>query len=123
MASLNSVTLLGNLCKDPEQKVIPSGAAVCNLRLALNRKWKSASGEMKEEVTYITVVAWGKQAEACGEYLKKGSQVLVTGRISSREWEHEGQRRSQIEVTAENVQFLSKAERSENPQASEEIPF
>jgi single-strand DNA-binding protein len=108
MASLNRVLLVGNLTKDPELKFIPSGTAVANLRMATNRKWKAASGETKEEVTFVGVVVWGKQAEACGEYLKKGSPVLVEGRLQSRSWETDAhEKRSILEVVAERVQFLS----------------
>jgi single-strand DNA-binding protein len=107
MASMNKVFLVGNLTKDPELKFIPSGTAVANLRLATNRKWKAATGEWKEEVTYVSVVVWGKSAEACGENLKKGSPVLVEGRLQSRSWETEAhEKRSVLEVVAERVQFL-----------------
>jgi single-strand DNA-binding protein len=107
-ASMNRVILVGNLTKDPELKFIPSGTAVCNLRMATNRKWKDASGEAKEEVTFVGVVVWGKQAEACGEYLKKGSPVLIEGRLQSRSWETDAhEKRSILEVVAERVQFLS----------------
>jgi single-strand DNA-binding protein len=108
VASLNRVILVGNLTKDPELKFIPSGQAVCNMRMAMNRKWKSQSGEWKDESTFVGVVVWGKSGEACGEYLKKGSPVLVEGRLQSRSWETEdGQKRSILEVVAERVQFLS----------------
>jgi len=107
-ASLNRVVLVGNLTKDPELKFIPSGQAVCNLRMAMNRKWKATNGEWKEESTFVGVVVWGKSGEACGEYLKKGSPVLVEGRLQSRSWETEdGQKRSILEVVSERVQFLS----------------
>jgi single-strand DNA-binding protein len=107
MASLNRVIIVGNLTKDPELKFIPSGQAVCNLRMAMNRKWKAANGEWKDEVTYVGVVVWGKSAEACGEYLKKGSPALVEGRMQSRSWETDkGEKRSILEVVAERVQFL-----------------
>jgi len=107
-ASLNRVVLVGNLTKDPELKFIPSGQAVCNLRMAMNRKWKAANGEWKDESTFVGVVVWGKSGEACGEYLKKGSPVLVEGRLQSRSWETEdGQKRSILEVVSERVQFLS----------------
>jgi single stranded DNA-binding protein len=86
MASLNRVYLVGNLTKDPELKFIPSGTAVANLRMATNRRWKAANGEAKEEVTFVGVVVWGKQAEACGEYLKKGSPMPTRSAPSSRWW-------------------------------------
>ena len=107
MASLNKVLLVGNLTKDPELRFVPSGQAVANLRLAVNRRYKAGNGEWKDEVTYVSVEVWGKSAEACGEYLKKGSPVLVEGRLKLKEWTaQDGQKRSQIEVVSERVQFL-----------------
>lgn len=107
MASLNKVILVGNLTKDPELRFIPSGQAVANLRMATNRKWKAANGEWKEDVCFVSVVVWGKSAEACGENLTKGSPVLVEGRLQSRNWETEdGQKRSVLEVVSERIQFL-----------------
>jgi single-strand DNA-binding protein len=104
---LNKVFLLGNLTKDPELKFVPAGTAVANLRMATNRKYKVASGEWKDDVTYVSVEVWGKSAEACGEYLKKGSSLLVEGRLKLKEWTaQDGQKRSMIEVVAERVQFL-----------------
>ncbi len=108
MASLNKVLLVGNLTKDPELRFVPSGQAVANLRLATNRKYKAGNGEWKEEVTYVGVEVWGKSAEACGEYLKKGSPLLVEGRLKLKEWTtQDQQKRSMLEVVAERVQFLS----------------
>jgi len=100
---------MGNLTRDPELRYIPSGSAVANLRLAINRTYKSQTGEMKEEVTFVNVVVWGKQAENCSEYLSKGSPVFVEGRLQSRQWEtDDGQKRSVLEVVADRVQFLGK---------------
>lgn len=113
MASLNKVLLVGNLTKDPELRFVPSGQAVANLRMATNRKYKAGSGEWKEEVTYVSVEVWGKSAEACGEYLKKGSPLLVEGRLKLKEWTaQDGQKRSLLEVVSERVQFLSAGPRS-----------
>jgi single-strand DNA-binding protein len=107
-ASLNKVILVGNLTKDPETKFLPSGQAVSNLRLACNRKFKAANGEWKDEVTYVSIEVWGKQAENCQEYLRKGSPVLIEGRLKLKEWTtQDGQKRSMLEVVAERVQFLS----------------
>jgi single-strand DNA-binding protein len=107
MANYNRALLMGNLTRDPELRYIPSGAAVVTLRLAINRNYKSQSGEQKEEVTYVNVVVWGKQAENCAEYLSKGRPVFVEGRLQSRQWETEdGQKRSILEVVADRVQFL-----------------
>jgi single-strand DNA-binding protein len=107
MASFNKVLLIGNLTKDPELRYTPQGTAVVNLRMAVNRKFKDRNQELKEEVCFITAVAWDKQAETCNQYLHKGSQLLVEGRLQSRSWEDTaGQKRSVIEVRAERVQFL-----------------
>lgn len=107
MASFNRVYLMGNLTKDPELRYTPQGTAVANLRLAVNRKFKSKTGELKEEVCFITAVVWNKQAETCNQYLHKGSPLFVEGRLQSRSWEdNTGAKRSVIEVRAERVQFL-----------------
>ena len=107
MASLNKVLLIGNLTKDPELRYTPQGTAVTNLRLAVNRKYKDRNQELKEEVCFITVVAWDKQAEVCNQYLQKGRPVFIEGRLQSRSWEdNAGQKRNVIEVRAERVQFL-----------------
>ena len=107
MASYNKVLLMGNLTKDPELRYTPQGTAVVNLRLAVNRKYKSKEMELKEEVCFITAVVWNKQAETCNQYLHKGSSVFVEGRLQSRTWEdNTGGKRSVIEVRAERVQFM-----------------
>lgn len=107
MASLNKVLLIGNLTKDPELRYTPNGTAVTNLRIAVNRKFKDRSGELKEDTCFITVTAWDKQAEICNQYLQKGRAVFVEGILQSRSWETgEGQKRSTIDVRAERIQFL-----------------
>ena len=107
MASLNRVFLIGNLTKDPELRYTPQGTAVANLRLAVNRRWKDKSGEQKEEVCFLTVVAWDKQAEVCNQYLRKGSPLFVEGRLQSRSWQdNSGAKRNVVEIRAERVQFL-----------------
>jgi single-strand DNA-binding protein len=109
MASFNRALLMGNLTRDPELRYLPNGSAVANMSMAMNRTYKSQTGEMKDEVTYVRVVVWGKQAEACAEYLSKGSPVFVEGRLQSRLWETEDkQKRSVLEVVAERVQFLGR---------------
>lgn len=106
-ASLNKVMLIGNLTRDPELRYIPSGQGVTSFTIAVNRVYNSQSGEKKEEVSFIRVVVWGRRAEVCNEYLKKGSPVFVEGRLQSRNWEaQDGSKRSTIEVIAQNVQFL-----------------
>ncbi len=108
MASLNKVFLLGNLTKDPELRYTPNGTAVANLRIAVNRRFKDRSGELKEDTCFVTITAWDKQAEICNQYLQKGRPILVEGILQSRSWETpEGQKRSTIDVRAERIQFLS----------------
>jgi single-strand DNA-binding protein len=109
MASLNKVFLIGNLTRPPELRYTPSGTAVADLRLAVNRNYTTQGGEKREEVSFLTVVVWGKQAETCGEYLDKGSPILVEGRLQTRDWEtKDGQKRSVVEVVAERVQFMGR---------------
>ena len=107
MASLNRVLLIGNLTKDPELRYTPSGAAVANLRLAVNSSFKDQSGQRKEETCFVTIVVWSRQAELCNQYLKKGRLIFVEGRLLYRSWEAEGKTRSTMEVRADRVQFLS----------------
>jgi single-strand DNA-binding protein len=110
MASLNKVFLIGNLTRPPELRYTPSGTAVADLRLAVNRVYSTQGGERREEVCFLTVVVWGKQAETCGEYLDKGSPILVEGRLQTRDWEtKDGQKRNVVEVVAERVQFMGRA--------------
>jgi single-strand DNA-binding protein len=108
MASLNKVLLIGNLTRDPEVRYTPKGTAVADLGLAVSRNFKTETGEIKEEVCFLTVVAWGRQAETSGEYLKKGSPVFVEGRLQYDTWEKNGEKRSTIKVHAERIQFLSR---------------
>lgn len=104
----NKVILIGNLTRDPELRYTPQGTSVCNFGIAVNRKFKQGE-DVKEEVTFINIVVFGKQADTCGQYLNKGSAVLIEGRLQERRWETEdGQKRSRHEVVAQNVRFLSK---------------
>lgn len=114
MASLNKVFLLGNLTRDPDQRYTPSGLAVTRLGLAVNTRIKQGE-EWKEDVCFVDVVVFGKQAESCNEYLSKGRMILVEGRLQWRSWESEdGQKRSKHEVIAERIQFMpGRRERSE----------
>lgn len=107
MASLNKALLIGNLTRDPELRYIPSGSAVTSFTLAMNRVYKLQSGEKKEDTSFVRVVVWGRMAEICNEYLKKGRPVFVEGRLQSRSWDGpDGQKRSALEVIATSVQFL-----------------
>lgn len=129
MASLNKVFLIGNLTRDPELRYTPSGLAVVNLRLAVNRRYKDRNGEQKEEVCFVTVTAWDKQAEVCNQYLQKGKPVFIEGRLQSRSWETaDGQKRNVLDIRAERIQFLGSAKSAgvvsaePNAEISEEKP-
>ena len=104
--SFNQVILMGNLTRDPELRQIPSGQSVCSFSLALNRSYKGSDGEWQEATDYIDVVAWGPLGERVAQYLTKGRPCLVNGRLQSRSWEQEGQKRSKVEVVAQDVTFL-----------------
>jgi len=105
----NKVILIGNLTRDPEIRYTPQGTPVTNFSLALNRKYKVGE-ELREEVSYFDIVVFGKQAETSSQYLSKGSSVLIDGRLQQRRWEDKdtGQKRSKVEVVAENVRFMPK---------------
>jgi single-strand DNA-binding protein len=102
----NKVVLMGNLTRDPELRSIPSGQNVASFSLAVNRTWKNASGEQQEAVDYIDCNIWGKPAEIITQYMKKGSAILVSGRLQQRTWEQEGQKRSKVEVVVEDFNFV-----------------
>ena len=121
MASFNKVTILGNLGRDPEVRTTPAGNTVANFSVATTDKW--GQGEERQERTeWHRVVVWGKLAETCGEYLSKGRQVLVEGRLQSHSYEdNEGVKRYVTEIIAHQVEFLSRPN-GENGQPSEEPP-
>ena len=136
MPNLNQVLMVGRLTRDPELRHTAGGTPVANFTLALNRRFRDPSGEFREEASFINIVAWQKLAELCGEYLKKGSPVLVEGRLTSRSWEtQDGQKMNVVEVRARRVQFLARpesgsgeAEPREEPEdegsaGDEEAPF
>jgi single-strand DNA-binding protein len=101
VASLNRVTLIGNLTKDPETRFTPNGTQVLNFDLAVNHRYKDQTGNLVEDPLFIRVVVWAKQAEICSQFLTKGKAVFVEGRLRSRSWEtKDGQKRSTIEVQA-----------------------
>ena len=104
--SFNQVILMGNLTRDPELRSTPNGQSVCSFSLALNRSYKGADGEWKEATDYVDIVAWGALGERVEQYVTKGRPVLVNGRLQSRSWEQEGQKRSKVEVVAQDVTFL-----------------
>lgn len=122
MASLNKVLLIGNLTKDPELRYTPNGTAVANLRIAVNRKFKDRTGELKEDTCFVTITAWDKQAEICNQYLQKGRAIFVEGILQSRSWDApDGQKRSTIDVRAERIQFLGPMKGAEGAGAGEGV--
>ena len=107
MANLNKVLLMGNLTRDPELRYLQSGSAVCTFGLATNRKWKSPTGEQKEDVCFVDVTFFGRTAEVVSEYMKKGRPIFVEGRLKLDSWTgKDGQKRSRLTVVGENMQFL-----------------
>ena len=107
MASLNKVMLIGNLGKDPEMRYTANGKAVTTFTLACNRTYNSPDGERREETDWVDIVAWEKTAELCSQFLQKGRQAYVEGRLHTRSYEgQDGQKRYRTEVIASNVLFL-----------------
>ena len=126
-ANLNKVLLIGNLTRDPELKYVPSGAAVANFGLAVNRTYTDANGEKVEDACFVDIVAWNRLAEVASEYLAKGRPALIEGRLQMRTWEQEdGKKRSKLEVVAQSIQFLAgggaKAD-DDGGKADDDIPF
>ena len=108
MASYNKVFLLGNLTRDPEVRYTPKGSAVADHGIAVNRQYTLDNGEKREEVTFVDVTLWGRQAEVAGEYLKKGRSVFIEGRLQLDTWDDKqsGQKRSKLKVIGEMMQML-----------------
>jgi single-strand DNA-binding protein len=108
MASFNKVILMGNLTRDPELRYTPKGMAIAKIGLAVNRVWKNEAGESKEEVTFVDVDVFGRTAENVGQYMRKGSPILIEGRLRLDTWDDKqtNQKRSKLGVVAETVQFL-----------------
>jgi single-strand DNA-binding protein len=107
MASVNKAIILGNLGRDPELRHTPGGKAVATLRIATNEVWTDQSGERQERTEWHTVVVWGRQAENCSQYLKKGRSVYIEGRLTTRKWQDkDGKDRYSTEIVADRVQFI-----------------
>lgn len=126
MASFNKVVLMGNLTRDVEVRYTPSGSAVTDIALAVNRTWfDKASNSKKEEVTFVDVTLWGRSAEVAGEYLGKGSGVLIEGRLQLDQWDDRetGQKRSKLKVIGENLTMLPKGggESQGQPQSQPQV--
>jgi single-strand DNA-binding protein len=116
MASFNKVILAGNLTRDPEMRYTPKGMAIASFGLAMNRKWKSETGEMKEEVTFVDIDSFGREAELISQYMKKGRPLLMEGRLRFDQWEDKNthQKQSKLRVVLERFTFID----SKTPEGS-----
>jgi single-strand DNA-binding protein len=123
MTGFNRVVLIGNLTRDPQLRQIPSGTSVAELGLATNERYRNRDGELAESTCFVEVVAWGKQAETCEQYLHKGSPILVEGRLQFDQWETpEGQKRSKLRVRADRIRFMGKADSPQRERAEGSPP-
>ncbi len=121
MANLNRVIIIGRLTRDPELRFTPSGIPVAKFGVAVNRRRTNSDGEKVEDTSFFNIVVWRKLAELCADYLSKGRTVAIDGRLQSRSWEtQDGQKRSTVEIVADNVQFLDRKEATETTIPSEE---
>ena len=113
MRGFSKAIITGNLTRDPELRTTPSGSSVCSFSVAVNRTYRDASGEQKESVSFLDCSAWGKLGEMISQYAKKGSSVLVSGRLDQRSWDDKttGQKRSRVEIIAEDFNFLGSGNR------------
>lgn len=123
--AINRVLLGGNLTRDPQVRFFSNERAVADFGLAINRKFKGGDGQMKEEVTFIDIEAWGRTAELCGQYLTKGRSCFVEGRLKLDSWEDkQGQKRQKLKVIADSVQFLDSGQRhSQDGEAADPSPY
>ena len=106
MANLNKVFLMGNLTRDPELRYTPSGSPVCEFGLAINRSYKTAAGEQRDEVCFVDIVMWGRRGVVISEYFTKGKPIFIEGRLQYDSWETAEGRRSRLRVVADNFEFL-----------------
>lgn len=121
MASVNKAILIGNLGSNPEIRYTPSGTAVANFSLATHEQWTGKDGEKSEKTEWHKIVAWGRLGEICGEYLKKGSQVFIEGRIQTRAWDdRDGNKRYTTEIIAQAMQMLGSAMKEGQARSVEE---
>ncbi len=120
---LNKAMVFGNLTRDPELKALPNGGQVCNFSVATNRVYKKADGSKQEEVEFHNIVVYGRIAETCAQYLKKGSSAYVEGRLKTRSWEGEKGKQYRTEIIADTVQFGPRGgSQGSTPRAPEEMP-
>lgn len=113
MTDLNKVLVTGVVVQDIELRYLPDGTKTANIRVAIHRRYKNKAQEIKEETEFVTVIVWKVLAENCAKYLKKGSRVFVEGRLQTREYEKDGQKRLAVEIKADTVEFLDKPEKEE----------
>jgi single-strand DNA-binding protein len=104
--NINRVVLTGNLTRDPETSATPGGLSICKLGIAVNTRRKNSDGGWEEKPNYFRVTVFGRQAESCGQYLKKGRPVAIDGRLEWSQWERDGQKRESVDIIADTVQFL-----------------
>ena len=126
MPNLNKVMLMGNLTRDPELKYTQSGSAICDIGLAVNRRWKGKDGKATDETTFISVTFWGKPGETIAQHVKKGQPLYVEGRLTLNTWDDKatGAKRSKLFVTGEAFQFLSaKQDAAGDAGEVDELPF
>ncbi|MDP8234229.1 MAG: single-stranded DNA-binding protein [Candidatus Saelkia tenebricola] len=121
MPSLNRVFLIGNLTRDPELRYTPAGVAVVSFGIAVNRVFKTQTGDKKEETCFVRIVTFGKQAESCNQFLAKGRLVFIEGRLQYRTWEYEGKKYSAMDVIADRVQFLTRGKEDASVVAEPDI--
>ena len=121
---LNRATLIGNVTRDPESRATPSGQTVCTFGIATNRQWKDKNtNEVKKQAEFHNMVVWGRLAETCQQYLKKGSRIYAEGRIQTRTWDDPtGQKKNRTEIVLENMIMLDKAGASRAPGAAPAAP-
>lgn len=118
MGSVNRVILIGNLGADPELKSLPSGQSVCNLSVATNEVFKDKQGQKQERVEWHRVTVWGEQGSNCAKYLAKGRSLYLEGRLQTRSWEKDGQKRYSTEIVADRVVFLGGGKGEQSPQSA-----
>lgn len=111
---LNKVMVIGHLGRDPEMRYTPSGRPVTNFNVAANRSWKTSDNERRTETEWFNVVAWGSLAEICNQYLTKGQQVYIEGRLQTRRWEEDGVKRSTVEIVAKEMVMLGQRKKKDN---------
>ena len=122
MANLNKVMIIGNVGADPEMRFTPSGSPVTSFNIATNRMFNSPEGEKKQETEWFTVVAWNKLAETCYQFLTKGKQAYVEGRLRTHSWQgQDGQKRSRVEIVAERVLFLDRRAAAPLPEGEAKV--